>query len=583
MDVRLTVLGSGTSVGVPTIGCSCDVCTSPDPRDKRLRPSVVLRYNGRTVLIDTTPDFRYQMIRAQVGRLDAILYTHAHADHILGLDDVRPFNFHQQGNIPIYADAPTLAVIRRMFSYIFESRPSESSRPRLDVHEMDGAPFDLFGLTITPIPIRHGSAQTWGFRFGNGAYLTDHSEIPETSMDLLHGLDVLFLDALRYKPHPTHSTIEKSLQHVHRLSPRRTYFTHASHDLSHVQVESTLPPHVHMAYDGLDLIIPAGRKFSVWRKPDHLPDGDHPRAVTIGNFDGTHLGHRALFRRVVELAREAALIPAVLTFDPHPTRVLKPERAPRLLTTPERRWATMEGSGIEQVLVLPFDKEVAALAPDDFVRRILLDDLQTRRLVVGENFRYGAQGAGNIATLREAGQRYGFAVEVVGGVHDRGQLVSSTRVRNLVATGEVAKAARLLGAFYGLDGHVVRGHGVGRTQTVPTLNLDTRGEILPADGVYVTRTFDLDTERRWRSITNVGVRPTFQGEARTIETFLLDALTEPTPHRIRVEFLHRVREERRFPDPAALKAQILKDVGRAQAWFRHAEFFEGRVSHIQLH
>ena len=576
MQVRLTVLGSGTSVGVPTIGCRCAVCTSPDARDRRLRPSVVLRYNGRTVLIDTTPDFRYQMIRAQVDRLDAILYTHAHADHILGLDDVRPFNFHQQGNIPIYADAPTLSVIRRMFSYIFESRASESSRPRLDVHELDGQPFDLFGLTITPIALRHGSAQTYGFRFGNAAYLTDHSEIPQFSMDQLHGLDVLFLDALRYKPHPTHSTVEKSLEHARRLSPRRTYFTHISHDLSHVQVESHLPPHVHMAHDGLDLEIDPGRRFSVRRAPDHLPAGHHPRAVTIGNFDGTHLGHRSLFARVVGLAQSNGLTPAVLTFDPHPTRLLKPERAPRLLTTIERRFAAMEQSGIEQVLVLPFTREVAALQPGEFVHSILVDGLQTKHLVVGENFRYGAQQAGNISTLRAAGQQYGFTVEVVPGITDRGRLVSSTLVRNLVASGAVAQAARLLKAFYGLDGHVVAGQGVGRTQTVPTLNLSTTGDIIPADGVYVTRTQDLDSDRRWRSITNIGMRPTFQGDARTIETFLLDPLAEPAPHRIRVEFLHRVRDERKFPDAAALKTQILRDVGRAHAWFRHAQHFERR-------
>jgi len=567
MDVRLTVLGSGTSVGVPTIGCTCAVCTSDDPRDKRLRPSVVLRYNGRTVLIDTTPDFRYQMLRAQVTRLDAIIYTHAHADHILGLDDVRPFNFHQQTAIPIYADTRTLGVIRQMFAYIFENRPSESSRPRLEVHEMDGQPFDLFGLTFQPIPIRHGSAITYGYRFGDAAYLTDHSDIPESSMDLLHGLDVLFLDALRYKPHPTHSTIDKSLGYVQRLSPRRAYFTHMSHDVGHVPGESPLPPHVHLAYDGLDLHLPPTRPFSVWRAPDHLPPGEHPRAVTIGNFDGTHLGHQALFRRVVE---QRPLIPAVLTFDPHPARLLKPEKAPRLLTTIERRFASMERHGIEQVLVLPFTKEIAALQPDEFVQRILVEGLQTRYLAVGENFRYGANQAGDITSLRAAGERHGFTVEVQPGVEKRGQLVSSTAVRTLIAQGEVARAARLLDGFYALDGHVVPGHGVGRTQTVPTLNLATAGEILPADGVYVTRTTDLDVPRRWRSITNIGVRPTFHGDARTIETFLLDTLLPPPPHRIRVEFLHRVREERQFPDPAALKAQIMKDVQRAQAWFRHA-------------
>jgi riboflavin kinase/FMN adenylyltransferase len=386
-------------------------------------------------------------------------------------------------------------------------------------------------------------------------------------MDMLHGLDVLFLDALRYKPHPTHSTIEKSLGYVRRLSPRRTYFTHMSHDVEHVQGESLLPPHVHLAHDGVDLMIGRGRQFSVWRAPDHLPAGDHPRAVTIGNFDGTHRGHQALFRRIAE---QQALIPAVLTFDPHPARLLKPEKAPRLLTTIERRFAAMEKHGIKQVLVLPFTKEISGLQPDEFVRRILVEDLQTRYLVVGENFRYGAQQAGDIESLRAAGARYGFTVEVLSGVMDRGRLVSSTLVRNLIASGAVAKAARLLPGPYGLDGRVVAGHGVGRTQTVPTLNLETASEILPQDGVYVTRTQDLDSDRRWRSITNIGVRPTFQGESRTIETYLLDALTDPAPHRIRVDFLHRVREERKFRDGAALKEQILKDVARAQAWFRHA-------------
>ena len=252
-SLSITVLGSGTSVGVPTIGCHCAVCSSADPRDKRLRPSIYVKFQDHGVLIDTTPDFRQQALRARIERVDAILFTHSHADHVMGLDDVRPFNFKQGGVIPIYGSQETIDNIRRSFRYIFDEQKSESSRPRLVTHVFDGAPIDLFGLPFIPIRLMHGKGVVHGFRFGAAAYLTDHSDIPPESMQQLCGLDVLFLDALRHRPHPTHSTVERSLESVEKLAPRRAFFTHICHDLAHARTEETLPPHVRLAYDGLEI------------------------------------------------------------------------------------------------------------------------------------------------------------------------------------------------------------------------------------------------------------------------------------------------------------------------------------------
>jgi len=251
----ILVLGSGTSVGVPMIGCRCKVCNSNDPRDKRLRPSVLLRLGEKRVLIDTSPDFRYQALRYGIEHLDAILFTHSHADHILGLDDVRPFNFLQRQDIPIYGSAESLEVIERTFQYVFDASPSESSRPKLTPHLFEDGPIFVAGILIQPIRACHGKGIVHGFRFGDCAYLTDHSDIPPASQEKLTGLDVLFLDALRHNPHPTHSTVEESLKTVALLKPKRAFFTHISHDLLHAQVEEHLPDHVHMAYDGLEILV----------------------------------------------------------------------------------------------------------------------------------------------------------------------------------------------------------------------------------------------------------------------------------------------------------------------------------------
>jgi phosphoribosyl 1,2-cyclic phosphate phosphodiesterase len=253
MSLTITVLGSGTSSGVPTIGCNCAVCHSADPRDNRLRPSILIRHDSQNIVIDSTPDFRAQVLRAGIDSLDALVFTHAHADHIFGLDDVRPFNYRHKRNIPIYAHQPTFDVIRRVFEYVFDPRPRSTNIPKLDVHIVGEEPFDVCGLTFEPIPLMHGDSPIHGYRIGNVAYLTDHSHIPESSLQRLQGLDVLFLDALRHKPHPTHSTVEQSVVTARELRARRTFLTHICHDLPHAETEATLPEGVFLAFDGLTI------------------------------------------------------------------------------------------------------------------------------------------------------------------------------------------------------------------------------------------------------------------------------------------------------------------------------------------
>jgi phosphoribosyl 1,2-cyclic phosphate phosphodiesterase len=252
MKATLTVLGSGTSMGVPTIGCDCAVCHSSDPHDRRTRPSILLEFGGKTVLIDTTPDFREQAIREGIRKIDAVVFTHAHADHILGIDDLRPLSYHREGKIPLYARPEAADFLRKMFSYIFDADYKFGGLARLELKPIDG-PFELFGTRIQPVPVMHGDTEIFGYRVGNAAYLTDFSTIPESSMPLLEGLDVLFLDGLRHKPHPTHSTVENSMRIGDQVKARRIFFTHICHDLPHEETNTALPPHVRLSYDGLKL------------------------------------------------------------------------------------------------------------------------------------------------------------------------------------------------------------------------------------------------------------------------------------------------------------------------------------------
>ncbi len=243
-------------MGVPTLGCTCDVCRSADPRNSRMRSSIALRYAGKSVLIDTGQDFRTQALRFCIDRLDAVLYTHGHADHVLGFDDLRPLTFGKPGRLPLYADDPTAATIERIFDYTFTKQDRYPTSARVEMHRLSsepGASLELFGACFERVPVLHGRNVIAGYRFGRAAYLTDMSDIPEESFERLQGLDIVVLDALRREPHPSHSHLDYSVALAQRIGAKETFFTHISHDLDHAETERNLPPGVHMAYDGLRL------------------------------------------------------------------------------------------------------------------------------------------------------------------------------------------------------------------------------------------------------------------------------------------------------------------------------------------
>jgi riboflavin kinase/FMN adenylyltransferase len=584
-------------MGVPSLGCHCRVCSSKDPRDNRLRPSILLSRNNQNVVIDTTPDFRQQALRAGIDRLDAIILTHPHADHILGFDDIRPFNIRQKAALPVYGSEETFATLRRAFAYVFDNKPTLSTIPSVNLRTIKG-PFELLGVQFMPIPLNHGPMEVLGFRFGNAAYLTDFSSIGETSMPLLQDLDELIIDALRDMPHPMHQTVEQALALVEHLKPKRAWFTHIAHDLGHAETNERLRklgrPNVHLAYDGLTLEIAPDRhgvstsrvtlappavglenpetpKVKLYGSAEawHQAYGATNRGsiLAIGNYDGIHLGHQAILRADVERAHETGAVSTALTFDPPPLKLLRPELAPLRLSTNQQRIEWFGAVGLEAAVVLPFTMELSQLSPTDFVEKILVQNLCMKMVLVGENFRFGHRQAGNVKLLRELGQRLGFEVAIIPPVEYHGEVVSSTIIRREITAGDVSHAGRLLGRPFVLSGQVVGGTGTGSKFTFPTLNLQQDQELLPGKGVYVTRTYFPGLLRSVRSVTNVGMRPTFNGSGLTVETHLIDYTPERTPERIEVRFWKRLRPEKKFSGPEALRTQIAKDIASATRFF----------------
>lgn len=244
------MLGSGTSTGVPVVGCGCAVCTSRDPRNRRLRPGIKLDLPGGTIVVDTSPDFREQSLRFGIERVDAVLYTHPHADHVFGLDDLRVFNFRQRAAIHCYGSEPTIARLRQIFSYVFEEGQEGGGKPRLELSAV-AAPFEVLGERVVPVPVWHGTMPVHGYRLGRFALVTDVNRIPEESLDLLDGLDLLVLSALRYRPHPTHFSIDEAVEIAARIGAGRTIFTHIAHEVDHGALLRELPAGVELGYDGL--------------------------------------------------------------------------------------------------------------------------------------------------------------------------------------------------------------------------------------------------------------------------------------------------------------------------------------------
>lgn len=253
--MKVTFLGTGTSQGVPVIACTCEVCTSLDFRDKRLRTSIHVEIDGKNIVIDAGPDFRQQMLRENIMRLDAVIFTHAHRDHTSGLDDVRPFNFKQNMDMPIFATNHVLEQLQTEFSYIFINK-GYLGLPRIEMHEITERPFSVHGINVTPLPVMHMKLPVFGYRFGNFSYITDANFISDATMKLLEGTEVLVLNALQREKHLSHFNLEEALAMVEKIKPGKTYFTHVSHKLGlHGDVEKELPPSIHLAYDGLQLTV----------------------------------------------------------------------------------------------------------------------------------------------------------------------------------------------------------------------------------------------------------------------------------------------------------------------------------------
>ncbi len=325
---------------------------------------------------------------------------------------------------------------------------------------------------------------------------------------------------------------------------------------------------------------------AVFRSLEDARDHFGPCALAIGNFDGVHIGHQALIGEAVRCAQARGFHPAVLTFDPHPTAVVAPDRIPALICPLQERLRLIAEAGAKRIFVLQFTPEVASLSAEEFVSQVLVDALEARAVFVGENFRFGYRQGGTPEVLEALGQANGFETHFLKPVTFRGRVISSTAVRAEVAAGKVVEAARLLGRCYSLSGPVVPGRGIGSKKTVPTLNLRPDPQLLVPRGIYVTETIELTgtleqaTGRAWPSVTSCGYNPTFGATELSVETYLLGELSGASPSAISVHFRHFLRDEQTYPDAGALKAQILKDVARAGAYWKHLENLRKAVPSI---
>ena len=606
MEGQLTFLGTGTSMGVPTLGCDCAVCTSVDPRDRRLRPSLLVRWRDegrdRVVVIDTGPDFREQALRNAIDRVDAVIYTHGHADHILGLDDLRPLSFivnRESGPVPLYASQEAADVLTRIYDYVFSPKATYPTRPRVQLKPI-GERVTVHGVDFIPVPVMHGQLNILGFRFGRVAYLTDVNTIPESSFALIEGLDHLIISALRHKPHPSHATLDQAVEWARRIGAKQTWFTHMSHELGHEETNRMLPAGIELAYDGLTIparldspalhsagshssgsassgsrraqasvvSIAAARAIPIFRSLDEIPADFGPSAITVGNFDGVHRGHRGLLTSAAAEARERGIRSIAITFDPHPAQFLYPDIAPKLLTFLPQRLELLTSTGIDAVLVLPFDAALSRVTPGEFVRDVLVGKLGVRGMHEGTSFRFGHGAKAGVAELTEFGKEFGFNVTVHRAVKVHGMEISSSAVRSLIAAGDVRRARWMLGRPFGVVSTPARGRGIGSKLLVPTVNLTPYSGLLPGFGVYVTRL--TVGERCFDAVSNVGNRPTFGEASFAVESHILDF--EPIEHSdetpLKLEFLYRLRPEIEWPSPEALKAQIFKDVTKAKRYFR---------------
>jgi len=386
---------------------------------------------------------------------------------------------------------------------------------------------------------------------------------------------------------------------IETIKPRRAWFTHIAHELPHAATNERLRKlgfnNIQMAYDGLQFpvavdkpvislpsaaittIVDAPGSASVFSSSQEWAArygrSGRGSVLVIGNFDGIHLGHQMILNHAVQHARESGAVPAALTFEPPPLKVLRPESAPLRLSTNQQRleWFALEG--MEATIVLPFTQELSQLSAEEFVDHIMVRDLQARSVVVGENFRFGHKQKGNVKLLRELGMRHGFEVVIQAPVIYKKEIISSTLIRQLISEGDVTKAARLLGRPFVLTGQVVQGTGTGRRFTFPTLNLSAEQELVPGRGVYITRTLLDGESSSHRSVTNLGMRPTFNGNALSVETHLLDYAGNFSPERIEVRFWKRLREEKKFSGADELRLQIARDIAKANKFFSRLRRF----------